>query len=407
MTAAGNLRALRATLAEPTYGRYVAGNSISLVGNWIQRTATAWIAWDLSQSAALLGLVAFCELFPALIVGPVGGVLADRHDRRKLIMRFQVAMFGVALALWLAEASGHLDTGWLLALVLLQGTLVGLNQPARLSIIPALVTHAHLGPAIAINSMVFNAARFVGPAVAGFLIASFGTAWTFLVNALTFLPFLWALSTLVPTERQQPLARGRFLTQIVDGLRYVLDAPALRVLFLLVIAGALLVRPLGELLPALADGIFGRGASGLAMLSASLGLGAIVGGLIVVSQDGGPSVMALAWWLAAGAVSVLAVASAPSFAVTMVLVGLTGICLVGSGVMAQTMMQMQVASELRGRVMSLFGLTMRAAPALGALALGSIADGLGIRMTLILANITFLVMLALAGIRWWRSRIGR
>ncbi|MCB1834803.1 MAG: MFS transporter, partial [Geminicoccaceae bacterium] len=228
MADARRLRNLQMAFREAAYARYVAGNSVSLVGNWMQRTATGWLAWDLTGSSAWLGIVAFADLFPALLIGPVGGVLADRHDRRLLMLAFQSAMFAVAILLWLAAGAGMLGIHLLLVLTTLHGVLVGLNQPARLSLIPQLVRGDLIGPAIAINSMVFNGARFIGPAIAGLIIATFGTSWAFFVNALTYIPFLLALSTIRPIPDERHATRAPFLTQIAEGIRYVFDNQGIR-----------------------------------------------------------------------------------------------------------------------------------------------------------------------------------
>ena len=402
MRLSASLGALRDTLAEPAYGRYVAGNSISLVGNWMQRTAIGWLAWDLTHSATWVGMVAFADLFPALIIGPVGGVLADRHSRRRIMFFAQSAMLVLAAVLGLLELAGMMDIHALVMLTALHGILVGINQPSRLALVPSLVSPPNLATAIALNSIVFNAARFVGPAIAGALIAGVGSGWTFIVNALTYLPFLWVLSTLVPLSHQRPATRASLLTQIGEGVRYFVDQRSARLLVLAVLAASILVRPLAELLPAIADGVFARGPVGLAMLSAGLGAGAIAGGLLVAMRITSPSLPGLARWMAAAAVVTALVGVSPWFLGALAMTTLAGTFFVISGVSAQTMIQTSVPEELRGRVMSLFGLVFRAAPATGALLLGAAADRVGIRTSLMVSSAMLLVFLLA-----WNHRVVR
>ncbi|MCB2054762.1 MAG: MFS transporter [Geminicoccaceae bacterium] len=385
----GGLNQIGATLRETTFGRYVAGNAISLVGNWMQRTAVGWLAWDLTGSVAWLGIVAFSDLFPTLIMGPIGGVLADRHDRVRQIFACQTALLLVAVALWLLTAADMVGIAGLLAITTLHGLIVGLNQPARLALVPSLVAPDRLRTAIAINSIVFNTARFIGPAVAGLLIATAGLDWTFFANALSYLPFLVALTTLRPIGEQRSKSRASFIGQLAEGLRFVAAEPSMRLLFALVIAAALLLRPLGELLPALADGVFARGATGLATLSAALGAGAVAGGIVMAMRREALGVDGMTAWFGALAVLLLLLSAAPAFWTALPLVGACGFCLIASGVAAQTLMQERSPPDLRGRVMSLFGITFRAGPAVGALILGFLADLIGLRPALALGALTF------------------
>ena len=168
----GIVRALK----NPNYGTYAAGNSVSLIGTWIQRIAVGWLAWELTGSGAWLGAVAFADLFPAVFIGPFGGAVADRLSRLRIITISQALAMVQAVALFWLTFSGAVTIEWLFALVLVNGFVMGFNQPSRLALVPSLVPREDLSTAVAINAIVFNLARFIGPAVAGLLIVSWGVA---------------------------------------------------------------------------------------------------------------------------------------------------------------------------------------------------------------------------------------
>ena len=365
---------LRQTLAQPNYGLYVAGNSVSLVGNWMQRTATGWLAWELSHQSFWVGLVVMADLIPALVVGPFGGVLADRADRRRIMIVTQSSLCVIAGLMAALAAMGGLMLPGLVALVALHGTVVGINQPARLALIPALVGRDHLPTAIALNSIIFNGARFVGPGAAGFLIAAHGVPAALLGNALSYLVFILTLALMRPDTAPLPGRHGRVLAEIGEGIRFVAGHRAIGPLFLLFIGSAVTVRPLAELLPGLADQVFGGGPETLAYLSSTLGLGAVVGGLLTMQAAAGEQVRlaVLAALAAAGAGA--AVAASPNLPLALLSIAAFGAALLIGGVAAQTVMQMAAPAQLRGRVMSLFGIVFRGGPALGAVAIGALAD---------------------------------
>ena len=222
MSGVSGFGAIAVALGEGNYRRYVIGNAVSLTGTWVQRVAVGWLAWELTGSGAWLGLIVFADLAPAMLIGPLGGALADRGDRLRLLRIGQSLMMAQALVLFALTVSGLIDRWSLMAVVAVGGGIVGINQPARLALVPSLVSRQSLSTAIAINSVVFNLARFVGPAVAGLLIVSAGTAFAFAVNAVSFLAFLLALRgiRLVTPEATAPRGRGGLPGTIAEGMRY-------------------------------------------------------------------------------------------------------------------------------------------------------------------------------------------
>src|SRR5918994_2066047 len=366
------------TLAHRNFGIYIAGNSVSLIGTWMQRIGVGWLAWELSHSGAVLGLVAFADLFPGVLIGPFGGALADRVDRLRVIKVAQTLIMLQALTLFVLTASGAITVPFLLALVLFQGAVIGFNQPARLALIPNLVPRPDVATAVAINSIVFNTARFIGPALSGLRLEPIAV----------------------------PRSRRSMLGAIAEGLGYALRHPGIGPILLLQAVLAVCARPFVELLPGFAAEVFGRGAPGLAMLSSTIGIGAIVGGLWLAQrpgQAGLPRIVLATSVLTA--LTVLAFALCPWFWPAVACVALAGFAMVVAGAGTQTVLQTAVNEDMRGRVLSLFGLIFRGGPALGALAIGGASEALGLQAPLAAGALLGLLAAALL----WRRRdaIGR
>jgi predicted MFS family arabinose efflux permease len=394
------------TLAHRDFGVYVAGNSISLIGTWMQRIGVGWLAWELSHSGAVLGLVAFADLFPGVLIGPFGGALADRADRLRVIKIAQTLIMLQALALFVLTASGAINVPLLVVLVLFQGAVIGFNQPARLALIPSLVPRPDLATAVAINSIVFNTARFIGPALAGVVIVALDVSAVFALNALSFLAFLFALSRLRLQPSAAPRSRRSMLGAIADGLRYALSHPGIGPILVLQAVLAVCARPFVELLPGFAAEVFGRGAPGLALLSSTIGIGAIAGGLWLAQrpgQTGLPRIVLATSVMTA--LTVLAFALCRWFWPAVACVALAGFAMVVAGAGTQTVLQTAVDEDMRGRVLSLFGLIFRGGPALGALAMGAASEALGLQAPLTAGALIGLV----AALLLWRRRdaIGR
>jgi predicted MFS family arabinose efflux permease len=368
----------------------------------MQRIGVGWLAWELSHSGAVLGLVAFADLFPTIMIGPFGGALADRFDRLRLLRIAQTAIMMQAFLLFALTVTGLITVELLLGLTLLGGIVVGFNQPARLALAPALVPRSELATAVAINSIVFNLARFVGPAFAGIVIVWFGVATVFAINALSFLAFLFALSRM----RLEPVAMGgqgrrSMLGAIGEGLRYTSRHPGIGPLLLLHAIMAVSARPFFELLPGFASEVFGRGAEGLATLGSAVGIGAVAAGLWLAQrhEESRLTTVALASSFLV-TLSVLTFSLVSWFPAAVACMVLAGFGMVIAGVGTQTLMQTSVEEAMRGRVLSLFGLIFRGGPALGALIMGMASEVLGLQAPLAAGCVLGL----LAALVIWRQR---
>lgn len=363
------------------YRIYTEGNFISLIGTWVQRVATGWLAWELTHSGAWLGIIAAAELLPSIIAGPLGGAMADRMDRFRLIKVAQILQALQAFVLGGFALAGLADIWLLFALSVMLGVVTAMNQPARLSMVRNLVQPDDLPSAIAINSVLWNSARFVGPVVAGALIVSFGVGWAFLVNGLSFIIFLIALERVRDSIPRAPaVTGGRVLAQIIDGICYARRHQGLGPLLGLLLMGSVFVRPFAELLPGFADAVFGRGADGLAMLTSATGVGAVIAGVWLSQAARQQTLIDLALHsLVAMALAMFLLCATDWFWLGLVATGAAGCFMTVNGVAAQSLIQYSCAPEMLGRVLSIYGLSARAGPAIGALMMGTASDWLGLQ----------------------------
>ncbi|QEU06780.1 MFS transporter [Paracoccus yeei] len=357
------------------YRHFTIGNVPSLLGQWAQRTALAWLMWRMTHSGTWIGALAFVELAPMVLLSPLTGVLADRWRYLRVMRAVQLLLAGQALT-----------PGLMLVLVGLGGIATAVDNPFRLSLVPTLVPRPRLADALALNSMLFNLARFAGPMLAAALLASGGAALAFVANALAALLFCAALHLL----REPPLARpptpepsGRMFR---DGLRYAFSHPGLRLMMGISVAAALLARSVPEILPGYAA-LFGHEAELFARMSAVVGAGAMLGG-ILVARGRSPRRLALMALTAAGALAcvVILLALAPGRVPALALLFLLGTALVVSAVSNLSVIQMTADPSRRGRVLSLHTMIFRGGPAAGALAIGGLSDLVGLRLVLALSG---------------------
>jgi MFS family permease len=365
------------------YRAYAIGNLVSLIGTWLQRVAVGWLAWELTHSGFWLGLVAAADLLPTVFLSPFAGSLADRRDKLRVVRATQiVATLQSALLAALAWA-GAMTIDILVLLTLALGIANAVNQPARLALIPSLVEKAALPSAVAINSIIFNLARFIGPALAGAIIAGPGTAAAFAANTASFVVFLVALSRIEPGRgRPESTAAPRSLFGAsLDGYRYALHHKVIGLALLIIAATSVCGRPLVELLPGFAGAVFGRGAQAFAWLTAMVGLGAIAGGLWMLEQPPlGRLARRVVAFVLVTALALLAFTATRHYWIALPSLFAIGFAMVVTGIGVQTLLQLEVEPAMRGRVMAIFGMIIRGGPALGALLMGAASEAVGLRL---------------------------
>jgi MFS family permease len=373
---AGFMRAMR----HRDYRLYTIGSVTSLVGTWVQRVALGWLTWEITHSYAWLGIIAFADLFAMMIFAPLAGDLSDRMDRLKLSIWAQVAMLVQATAMFVVYYSGYATIWVVFGLTIMLGIMHSYHSSARLALVPNLVPHEDLVPAIAINSIIFNIGRFVGPAFAGLVIVNFGVGPAFVINALTFVVFLYALLQvrIIRIENPNQLA-GNVLSNIAEGVRYSMRHAGIGPVLIILFMSALTGRAIPDLLPGFADGIFKRGAEGLAWLATSMGLGATISGFFLLTRDGIKGMTNVVYAnVALLAVSSFAFATSGNFWAAVPLMALIGFAMNNSSVAALNLMQNAVDGAIRGRVMSIYTVIIQGAPALGTLVIGTVAELTGL-----------------------------
>ncbi len=383
---------------------FTIGNSLWLIGTWVQRIGTAWLAWELSHSSAWLGLLAFVDLFPNVILAPIAGVMADRCDKRRIIVYCQVVTMAMAVLQTCLILSDANSMAWLLAVTLVSGVANALCQPARLSWISALVPARRLASAVAINSLCFNLGRFAGPALAGAMLLRLDPSALFLLNALSCAVFIVIIFRIPPVvsksvEEDPP---AHWLREATEGFRYVVSDAPLRATFLILSACAVCIRGVPDLAPAIAGEMLQRGSQGFASLVASVGAGALAGGIWCSGRDATkPLARLIERHVLSAALCTLALAMTHDFWLVLALLFGMGFSMVVSGIGAQTFIHLSVPQALRGRVLALYGVVYRGGPALSALWLGAFAPLRGMRLAL---GVGALLCMAAYGVTTIRAR---
>jgi MFS family permease len=369
------LRALR----HRNYRLFFTGQSISLVGTWITRVATSWLVYRLTHSATMLGVVGFAGQIPAFLLAPFAGVWVDRLDRYRVLKITQTLAMLQSMALAALTLSGAIRVWHILLLQAFQGLINAFDMPARQSFVVEMVDDRDdLPNAIALNSSMVNAARLVGPSLAGLLIAGFGEGWCFLLDGMSYIAVLVSLSAMRLHVRTRVRSAARLRDDLRDGFGYGLGFPPIRAVLLLLAVASLMGMPYTILMPIVADRTLHGGPHTLGFLMGASGVGALGGAFYLASRR---SVVGLGRVIAtvAGMFGVSLVAFSLSNRTWLSLVLLFG---VGAGFMIQmagtnTVLQTLVREEMRGRVMSLYTMAFMGMAPFGSLLLGAVAAHVG------------------------------
>jgi MFS family permease len=383
----GKFSTLRSAFSNRNYAIYISGNWLSLIGYWMQRTAIAWLAWEVSHSEFWVGAVAFADISPLIFVGPLFGVWADRFDRKTLAQLLQSLMLLQALLLYCIIIFGWLNIEWLFALALVEGILQAAYQPVRLALVPNLVRKQDLVTALAFTAVTFNVARFAGPALAGVVIEFYSAAWAVLFNAVSYLLIVicWFFIDL-PPHIPSAKAPQSMLRDMRDGFVYILQRRALFAMFTLMSIIALFARPLTFMLSAFVGAVYEAGPGTLALFTSSVGAGAVVAGMRVTIA--GKTEGLIRGILLSSLITVatlIGFASTSNRILATALIFCFGYALTTSAVSSQTLIQNRTDDDMRGRVLSLWVAFTRGAPALGVLLIGWAATHVGLKWPNIVA----------------------
>jgi MFS family permease len=378
--ASRSLNAFRALQRHRNFRLFWIGQTVSLVGTWMQTVAQGWLALELSNDPFTVGIVAASGSLPVALFSLVGGVIADRYDKLKLVLTAQTLLALQAGAFWLMVATGHISIGWVVALALFGGLINAFEIPARQSFIIELVGREDLLDAIALNSTGFNLARILGPMVAGLLIANFGLPWVFGVNAISYAAVLAGLLLIrLPPRRIDEPKRTSPMSGLMEGLRYVRRTEPVWNLMKLIAVFSIFGAPYLALMPVTARDTLGGDARTYGWLLGAVGCGAIMGGLVlaIVARRAGRGRVLTAGALSFGAL-VLAFSLSRSLALSLVLLLFVGFTMVLTNAISNGLLQTLVPDALRGRVMAAYAwVFVGVGPVLGPYLVGGLANRIG------------------------------
>jgi MFS family permease len=373
----------------PNYRLFFGGQLVSVIGSWISMTATSWLVYRLTGSAMALGVVGFAGQFPGFVMGPFAGALLDRWDRHRVLVVTQTLSMMQSFALAALTFTGHITVPAIVVLNGIQGLVNSFDMPARQAFVPTIVSDREdLANAIAMNSSMFNAARLIGPSIAGFLIATAGEAWCFLVDGISYFAVIIALLAMKNVRRLRPPAvHAGMVEHLLEGWRYVFGFRPIRSLMLQLTWLCLVVMPFSVLMPVFADEILGGGPHTLGFLMGASGLGALSGALWLTTRK---SVIGLGRVILVN--TVVFGAGLIGFALSRWLwLSLVFMTIAGFGMMAQmastnTVIQTIVDEEKRGRVMSFYTMAFLGTAPFGSLLAGWLSTRIGAPNTVLVSG---------------------
>ena len=366
---------------------FIGGQIISLVGTWMQNVAQSWLVYRLTHSALLLGTAWFCAQIAVFALGPLGGLAADRFPRQKVVIVTQTLSMLQAFALAALTLSGHIQVWHVLVLAGALGVINAFDMPGRQALVIEMTSKEDLINAISLNSAVFNAARVVGPAVAGVVLAYVREGTCFLVNGISFSAVIVCLAAmrLPPVE---PKAHVPLIEHLLDGFRYAAHHSAVRRVLALMAAATLAGMPGLVLMPFFADDIFHRGARGLGILMGAMGIGAVFGTLVLAGRTrlSGLSRIMVISGVTTGACYLL-FAYSPSFYLSLAIMPVIGFGVMRQMASANTIIQTLIPDVYRGRIMALYAMTVVGLGPFGSLAAGALAGRFGPRPTMAIGGV--------------------
>jgi len=373
---------------------YVVGQLLSTMGTWMQIIAQGWLVYELSQSELILGIVGFASAIPSLLITPWGGVVVDSVSKRKLLVITQIFAMLLALILGALTFLGVVQVWHVLVLTVCIGVVNAFDGPARQAFVVEMVGKEDMPNAIAINSMTFNSARVIGPAIAGFLLVTLGAAWCFMINGLSFLAVIVGLLAMrlpaTPPRKRQINPWEQFRS----GVSYARHTDAVSALLLIALNLSLFGITYSTVLPAFVDRVLHQGPGAYGAINMATGIGAVTTGILIARYgdrgDRGRWLyrMALIYPLV-----LLAFAVTPLYFASLGLAVLLGIGFMSQFTLINTLLQNQIVDEMRGRIMSLYTITFFGLAPFGNLAIGALSEVWGISQTIALSAIISLVVM--------------
>ena len=363
---------------------YFAGQVVSTTGTWVNATATAWLVLELTGSGVALGLNTGLLFLPILLVGAYGGVVADRFDKRKILIWTQALQAVISLVLFALVATDVVTLWMVYATSLVSGLIVALDNPTRQSFYVEMVGEADITNAVSLNSAVFMGSRVLGPALAGSLISHVGVASPFLVDGLSYIAVIAGLAMMRPEDLHPQERTTRERGHLLAGLRYVWGTPELRRPLLVLAVVCTFSFNWAVLVPLLAVQTFGGGPGTLGWLSAMTGIGSFVGAIFMANRDARPTMYRLALFSTGSGIALILPAFAPSLAWAYPLVIPMGLFIMVLIITANSMLQLAAKPQARGRVMALYSIVLLGSTPIGSPITGWIGQHLGARWAFVM-----------------------
>jgi MFS family permease len=382
------------SLRNPNYRRYFTGQAISLAGTWMQTVAQSWLVLQLTGNGADLGAAVAVQTLPVLLLGPYGGVVADRVDKRKLMIMLQSTMGLLALVLGILVITHEVRLWQVFLLAFLLGLNNCFENPARQAFVLEMVGPKDVRNAVSLNSVLINAARAVGPAFAGLIIAVGGLGICFLLNAASFIAVVISLATLDVSKLHHPDRAPRARGQLLEGLRYVRRTPVLLIPLLMMALVGCLAYEFQVTLPVLAEDSFGGRPEIYGFMTAAMGFGAVLGGLFVAAR-GKTGIRALVFSAALFAVVLTAAAIAPDLWTELLALLLVGAISVGFLSKGNSTLQLEAAPTMRGRVLALWSVAFVGSTPIGGPIAGWVSEQFGGRAGLALGAVGCVIAVGL------------
>ncbi len=379
---------------------FFSGQLISLIGTWMQSVAQSWLVYRLTGSALLLGSVGFASQVPVFLFAPLGGIAADRYNRRYIVISTQVAALLLAFVLAGLTLLGKIQVWHVFVLASLLGIVNAFDIPGRQSFLVEMVGKEDLMNAIALNSSMFNGARVIGPAIAGILVAKIGEGWCFFANAVSYIAVIVGL-LMMKVHSPARASMGSPLEHMMEGFRFVNRTAPIRALLMLLGLVSLVGMPYVVLMPIFADKILHGGARGLGILMGATGVGALLGALTLAFREGVKGLGRWVAWCSAGfGASLVVFALSHRFWISVILLLPVGYTMMLQMACSNTLIQVMVPDALRGRVMAVYSMMFMGMAPIGALLGGALADRLGAQTTVAIGGVA-----SVLGAGWFRLQL--
>jgi MFS family permease len=389
-------------LQSRNYRLFFGGQSLSLIGTWMTRIATSWLVYRLTGSAVLLGFVSFSAQIPAFFLAPIAGVWVDRWDRHRTLIVTQAASMLQSLALAVLALSGVIKIWEIVLLALAQGIINAFDMPARQAFVVQMVDRReYLGNAIALNSSMVNAARLIGPAIAGMLIAAAGEGYCFLVDSFSYIAVILSLVLMNIADESVPRENQRLHQELREGWRYAADSIPIRSILSLLALASLVGMPYTVLMPIFASKVLRGDAHTLGFLMAATGVGALAGALSLAVRK---SVLGLGRLIVIASMlfgaSLMVFASSHVLWISLLILAVTGFGMMQLMASCNTILQTIVEDEKRGRVMAFYAMAVMGMTPFGSLLAGSLAAHIGAQRTILFGG-----ALCILASLWFASKL--